>query len=105
MKRETVLKGCSIVCTLHQPSSHLFKLFDKVICLSDGHTIYNGPVADIKSYFSRNLNLELPLYCNPADYLLKVATDPTIVDAKLSRERLIELCDKEYKAYLSREMK
>jgi ABC-type multidrug transport system ATPase subunit len=44
LKRQTVQRGCSIVCTIHQPSSNLFKLFDHVICLSDGQTIYNGAV-------------------------------------------------------------
>ena len=40
LKRETKNRGGSVICTLHQPSSHLFKLFDRVICLSEGHVIY-----------------------------------------------------------------
>jgi ABC-type multidrug transport system ATPase subunit len=57
LKRQTKSFGCSIVCTLHQPSSDLFKLFDRVICLSEGHTLYNGSVADIKPYFEAEFGL------------------------------------------------
>lgn len=48
LRKETILRGCSIMCSLHQPSTELFKMFDRVICLSEGQTIYNGPVAEVK---------------------------------------------------------
>jgi ABC-type multidrug transport system ATPase subunit len=40
LKKETISRGASVICTLHQPSSDLFQLFDRVICLSEGHVIY-----------------------------------------------------------------
>lgn len=35
-------RGMSILATIHQPSAELLFLFDWVICLSEGYTIYNG---------------------------------------------------------------
>lgn len=92
LKRETSVKGCSIICTLHQPSSDLFKLFDRVICLSEGRTIYNGPVSQIKSYFESHFDVVFPRYTNPSDYLIKLAIDPTLVGGKLTSEALTERC-------------
>ena len=57
LKKETQLRGCSIMCSLHQPSTQLFKMFDRVICLSEGEVIYNGPVAEVKPYFELNFGL------------------------------------------------
>ncbi len=35
-------KGMTIVCTIHQPSSEIFREFNKIMVLSDGYTIYNS---------------------------------------------------------------
>lgn len=63
----------TIICTIHQPSSELFQIFDRAIVLSRGYTIYNGEVKNITPYFS-NLGIEFPRFSNPADYLLKIAS-------------------------------
>lgn len=36
------LDGRIVVCSIHQPSSHLFDLFDDLLLLSNGETIYFG---------------------------------------------------------------
>jgi ABC-type multidrug transport system ATPase subunit len=63
-------KGKTIVATIHQPSSSTFKLFDKLLLLMDGHTIYQGNAKDAADYF-HTLNFTAPKYSNPADYFLK----------------------------------
>jgi ABC-2 type transporter len=44
-------------------------LFDKLLLLSRGSTVYSGAVADVPPYFSRN-GYEMPQYTNPAEYAL-----------------------------------
>ena len=39
MKKEA-LQGMTILCTIHQPSSDLFKLMDRIVILHDGFLIY-----------------------------------------------------------------
>ena len=41
--RTEAYRGMTIVATIHQPSAEIFLMFDRVIFLSDGYTIYNGP--------------------------------------------------------------
>jgi ABC-type multidrug transport system ATPase subunit len=35
-------RGMAVLATIHQPSAKLLFLFDRVILLSEGYTIYNG---------------------------------------------------------------
>jgi ATP-binding cassette subfamily G (WHITE) protein 1 len=63
--------GMTVICTIHSPSGDIFKLFDKVILLHDGHMIYQGKVKDLANHIS-HLGLRLKKFQNPADYMLKM---------------------------------
>jgi ABC-type multidrug transport system ATPase subunit len=43
----------TIFCTIHQPSSELFYLFDDVVFLTAGELIYYGPVSKLGSYMKQ----------------------------------------------------
>ncbi|ODQ51217.1 P-loop containing nucleoside triphosphate hydrolase protein [Saitoella complicata NRRL Y-17804] len=45
--------GMIIVCSIHQPSSATFGLFDKTLLLSRGKQIYFGRVGEVEEYFHR----------------------------------------------------
>jgi ABC-type multidrug transport system ATPase subunit len=36
--------GCTVISTIHQPSSEVFHLFDRVLLLTSGRLLYDGPV-------------------------------------------------------------
>ena len=44
--------GCSVLCTIHQPSTSVFELFDNTILLKDGSCVYNGPTLQVPEVFS-----------------------------------------------------
>ena len=71
LKREAE-NGMTIVATIHQPSGEVFDLFDRLIVLQDGFTVYQGPVKDLKNYFKR-LGCVVSSFTNPADYVIKLA--------------------------------
>lgn len=62
-------QGRTIVCTIHQPRSDIFQLFDDVMLLSKGHQVYYGPAQSMLDYFQR-LGYVCPTHTNPADYAL-----------------------------------
>jgi ABC-type multidrug transport system ATPase subunit len=43
MQWEAKERGMSILATIHQPNSDLLFTFDRVILMSEGYTIFNGP--------------------------------------------------------------
>ena len=49
--RKEAERGMAVLATIHQPSSDLFMMFDKVILLSEGYTVYCGPPSMVKAYF------------------------------------------------------
>jgi ATP-binding cassette subfamily G (WHITE) protein 1 len=61
--------GRTVICTIHQPSSDTFHLFDDLLLLGGGQVLYHGPVQEAVAYFTR-LGYECPPYTNPADYFL-----------------------------------
>ncbi|WOL13202.1 hypothetical protein Cni_G21971 [Canna indica] len=73
LKRLAADKGRTVVTTIHQPSSRLYRMFDKLILLSDGGAIYYGRAAVAVDYFA-SVGFASPIDgVNPADLLLDLA--------------------------------
>jgi ABC-type multidrug transport system ATPase subunit/ABC-type multidrug transport system permease subunit len=72
--RELADEGTTIVSTIHQPSSAMFGLFDKLMLLSDGNVAYFGPACEVRSYFS-SVGYPFPPSYNPCDYLMQLLID------------------------------
>lgn len=64
-------KGKTIISTIHQPSSKAFGLFDQLILMVDGYTIYSGRAKDAITYINQ-LGFPSPKYANPADFMIKL---------------------------------
>jgi ABC transport system ATP-binding/permease protein len=56
--KELSLKGKLVFTVIHQPSSDIFKMFDKLVILdTGGYQIYYGNPVDAITYFKKNINL------------------------------------------------
>ncbi|KAK6931439.1 ABC transporter-like, ATP-binding domain [Dillenia turbinata] len=65
--------GRTVVTTIHQPSSRLYRMFDKVVVLSDGCPIYSGKAGRVMDYFGSVGYVPGFNFVNPADFLLDLA--------------------------------
>lgn len=65
--------GRTVVTTIHQPSSRLYRMFDKVVVLSDGCPIYSGNAGRVMEYFGSIGYVPGFNFVNPADFLLDLA--------------------------------
>lgn len=65
--------GRTVVCTIHQPPASIYSLFDQVYILAEGMCIYHGPSEETVPYLA-SVGLQCPMYHNPADYILEIAT-------------------------------
>ncbi|EYU37490.1 hypothetical protein MIMGU_mgv1a026680mg [Erythranthe guttata] len=64
--------GRTVITTIHQPSSRLYHMFDKVVLLSEGCPIYYGLASTALEYFS-SVGFSTSVTVNPADLLLDLA--------------------------------
>ena len=56
--KELALKGKLVFAVIHQPSSDIFKMFDRLVILdTGGYQIYYGNPVDAVTYFKQNINL------------------------------------------------
>lgn len=56
--KELSLKGKLVFAVIHQPSSDIFKMFDKLVILdTGGYQIYYGNPVDAVTYFKQSINL------------------------------------------------
>ena len=68
--RDMAARGKLIICTIHQPSSEIFALFDNLYLLAGGGVVYSGPREDAPKYFA-TLGYHCPATHNPADFLIR----------------------------------
>jgi ABC-type multidrug transport system ATPase subunit len=61
--------GASVLFTIHQPSSDIFKSFDNLILMNKGRVMYQGPVEEVPAFFAACSNPVPPNY-NPADWIM-----------------------------------
>jgi len=80
-------KGSVVVCTIHQPSSDIFALFDDLLLLLGGHTVYNGLASESVPYFA-DRGYPCPQFANPADFFfMHVLSDSSGLCARGTREQ------------------
>ncbi|KAF2132378.1 hypothetical protein P153DRAFT_364780 [Dothidotthia symphoricarpi CBS 119687] len=59
----------TVIFTIHQPRSNIVALFDQLILLAKGRTVYSGPFESCQPYFD-NIGYTCPPGFNIADYLV-----------------------------------
>lgn len=59
----------TVVVTIHQPRSNIVALFDQLVLLAKGRTVYSGPFENCQAYFD-NIGYTCPPGFNIADYLI-----------------------------------
>ncbi|XP_051199344.1 ABC transporter G family member 16-like [Lolium perenne] len=62
--------GSVVVMTIHQPSARILGILGSVLLLSRGRTVYSGPPAGLKPYFSAFVGTPIPEDENPAEFAL-----------------------------------
>ena len=70
--KNLAIKGRTVIMTIHQPRSEIWGLFDRLVLLSEGQSIYSGSASASIPYFER-LGYQLPQFVNPAEFLIDLA--------------------------------
>ncbi|KAJ6818474.1 ABC transporter G family member 11 [Iris pallida] len=62
--------GRTVIASIHQPSSEVFELFDRLFLLSGGKTVYFGQASQAYEFFA-NAGFPCPSLRNPSDHFLR----------------------------------
>lgn len=89
LKRISRDDGTTVICTLHQPRSNIFYLFDRLILLHSGRILFQGPPSDAISFFAK-CGHPCPSYTNPPDFFMDVITDTEILDDSPPGDGILE---------------
>ncbi|XP_059060710.1 protein scarlet-like [Achroia grisella] len=89
--RASAAQGKTIICTIHQPSSELMALFDKLVLLAEGRVAFAGDFSGALHFFE-SLGYHCPITYNPTDYFIKVLALTPGSEAA-SRQAIKSICD------------
>ncbi|KAL2334415.1 hypothetical protein Fmac_015628 [Flemingia macrophylla] len=62
--------GRTVIASIHQPSSEVFELFDRLYLLSSGKTVYFGQASEAYEFFAQ-AGFPCPALRNPSDHFLR----------------------------------
>ncbi len=83
LRQLAIDKDIAVVCSIHQPRSAIWSMFDDIILLTPlGKIAYYGRRENIESYFN-NLGYTIPLKTNPADFILDLVSIDTTSPARI----------------------
>lgn len=80
----------TIVFTIHQPRSNIVALFDQLVLLAKGQTVYSGPFSSCQHYFDK-IGYSCPSGFNIADYLVDLTMHASTAHTPVGEDGLIEL--------------
>jgi ABC-type multidrug transport system ATPase subunit/ABC-type multidrug transport system permease subunit len=70
--KRLALDGRTVVVSIHAPRSEIWSLFDNVVLLARGATLYSGSVEGSLAHFEKCGHV-LPSFVNPAEFLIDLA--------------------------------
>ncbi|THF96950.1 ABC transporter G family member 25 [Camellia sinensis] len=76
----------TVVMSVHQPSSRVYRMFESVLVLSEGRCIYFGKGSEAMTYF-HSLGFSPSFPMNPADFLLDLANGVCHLEGVSEREK------------------
>lgn len=79
----------TVVFTIHQPRSNIVAMFDQLVLLARGRTVYSGPFAQCQEYFN-SIGYACPPGFNIADYLVDMT-----MNAEVERSPMDDLIEAE----------
>lgn len=88
MMKNLAHSGRTVICTIHQPSSEVFILFDRLLLLAEGQVAFMGSLAEAQEHFT-SLRMVVPQNFNPADFYLRLLS--TIPGNEVECEERIKL--------------
>jgi hypothetical protein len=80
----------TVIFTIHQPRSNIVALFDRLILLAKGKTVYSGPFSTCQQYFDQ-IGYPCPPGFNIADFLVDLTMHASAARTPVDEESLLDV--------------
>ena len=92
--KDLSVNGRLVISVIHQPRSAIFSMFDRLLLLSEGRTMYSGAASDAVDYFASG-GFHCQQFYNPSDFFLDILSpdNRSPESDKESGERILMLGD------------
>uniref|UniRef100_A0A1I7VI44 ABC transporter domain-containing protein n=1 Tax=Loa loa TaxID=7209 RepID=A0A1I7VI44_LOALO len=70
LERMASENGKTIICTIHQPASDTFEMFDRVVLLANGKIAFLGSPSEALRFYA-DVDYPIPAHTNPADFFIQ----------------------------------
>ena len=92
--KDLARNGRLVISVIHQPRSSIFSMFDRLLLLSEGRTMYSGIASEAVDYFAAG-GFNCQEFYNPSDFFLDILSpDNRSIDLeKSSSSRILMLGD------------
>jgi len=88
--RDLAMGGRTIITTIHQPSSRMYKQLDKLLLLSKGHVMYYGDAQVAGTWFAK-LDAPCPFGVSLADHILDMASGSNNASTPEGQQKLWQM--------------
>jgi ABC-type multidrug transport system ATPase subunit len=86
--KDLAMNGRLVISVIHQPRSSIFSMFDQLLLLSEGRTMYSGPAENAVAYFA-DVGFPCAAFYNPSDFFLDLLSpdnrSPELEEASQAR--------------------
>jgi ATP-binding cassette, subfamily G (WHITE), member 2, PDR len=90
--RKLADNGQAILCTIHQPSEVVFDMFDRLLFLQNGHSIYFGNIGPgsetVVEYFCKRGVTRCGTEENPAEWLMEISSRTVDENKKIDWQKI-----------------
>lgn len=83
-------EGRTVVCTIHSPTAKAFSLFDELLMLKSGRTVYNGPTEGAVPFLETVAGLSCPSdgrFFSLPEWLVDVTADAQPTEVRLGHSK------------------
>ncbi|TCD65881.1 hypothetical protein EIP91_002041 [Steccherinum ochraceum] len=81
-------QGMVVIASIHQPNWETFAVFDKLLLLARGQTMFFGPIDQLDVYLDEGLQHPVPQHANPTDHAVDLVNTDFILDPEERSNRV-----------------